>query len=315
MKKALSIVMALIMIFTAIPFAFAVNTEKPFDNSEFFKVNDDYTLHYRVYEAKGEEKNQILLIHGFCLSTATFEGLAEIYAENGYKTVLVDVPNFGYSSRETDNTKLLDREDVIYALMEHLGGSFIVGGHSMGGGLAINLATDHPETVTGLVLFAPQTSMDAKENTMPSFMHKPMQIMMEVVRTVILWFPTLIRYALVAGSFSSMEFAKDYDITKITDPFTIKGTGAGIAIMSTHTRGSDLSELKELQIPCVIVTADKDMVASAENLQAIIDNSPKGTKVVNFTEGGHMMMEYNPTKAAEETLPIMEKTGDGSLSF
>ena len=49
------------------------------------------------------------------------------------------------------------------------------------------------------------------------------------------------------------------------------------------------------------------MVASAENLNEIIDNAPEGTKVVNFTEGGHMMMEYNPTKAAEETLPVMEK--------
>ena len=306
MKKIVSLILVVVMIFTAIPFAFAVDTDKPFDNSEFYKVNDDYTLHYRVFEAEGEEKNKVVLLHGFCLSGVTFEGLAEIYADNGYTTILVDVPNFGYSSRETSKTDLMDREDVIFALLENLGGTFVVGGHSMGGGLAINLATDHPETVTGLVLFAPQTSADASETQIPAFLHKPMQIMMETVRKVILYFPTLIRYALVAGSFSSMEFAKDYDITKITDPFTIEGTGAGIAIMSTHTRGSDLSKLKELHIPCVIVTADKDMVASADNLQAIIDNAPEGTKVVNFAEGGHMMMEYNPTKAAGETLPVIE---------
>ena len=305
MKKAVSIILALIMIFMSVPFALAVNAEKPFDNSNFFEVGD-YSLHYRTYEAKGEEKNQILLVHGFCLSTATFEGLAEIYAEKGYKTVLVDVPNFGYSSRETLETDFMDREDVIYALMENLGGTWIVGGHSMGGGIAINLATDHPETVTGLVLFAPQTSTEGVELLRNPVVSTPMQLMMETVRTVILWFPCVIRYALVAGSFSSMEFAKDYEISKITDPFTIKGTGAGIAIMTSHTRGSDLSKLKELHIPCVIVTADKDMVASADNLQAIIDNAPEGTKVVNFAEGGHMMMEYNPTKAAGETLPVIE---------
>ena len=94
MKKVLSLILALVMIFTALPVAFAVNTEKPFENSAFHEVGD-YKLHYRTYEAKGEEKNQIMLIHGFCLSTATFEELAEIYAEKGYKTVLVDVPNFG----------------------------------------------------------------------------------------------------------------------------------------------------------------------------------------------------------------------------
>lgn len=303
MKKVLSILLAIVLIFSAVPSVFALNIEKPFENSAFYEVGD-YKLHYRTYEAVGEEKNQILLIHGFCLSSVTFEGLAEIYAENGYKTVLVDVPNFGYSSRETDDTELMDREDVICSLMETLGGTWIVGGHSMGGGIAINLATDHPETVTGLVLFAPQTSFEGSASTTP-FGSRPMQVMMEVVRTVILWFPCVIRYALVAGSFSSMEFAKDYDIERITDPFTIRGTGAGIAIMSTHTRGSDLSKLKGLNIPCVIVTADKDMVASADNLQEIIDNSPEETKVINFTEGGHMMMEYDPVKAAEETLPIM----------
>ena len=127
MKKAISLILAIIMIFTAMPFVFAVNTDKPFDNSEFYKVNDDYTLHYRVFEAEGEEKNQIVLLHGFCLSGVTFKGLAEIYADNGYTTILVDVPNFGYSSRETDETDLMDREDVIYALLENLGGTFIVG--------------------------------------------------------------------------------------------------------------------------------------------------------------------------------------------
>lgn len=307
MKKALSLILSFILIFSSAAFAFAAEeTQKPFQNSAFHEVGD-YTLHYRTYEAKGEEKNQILLIHGFCLSSVTFEGLAEIYAENGYKTVLVDVPNFGYSSRETNDTELMDREDVICSLMQELGGTWIVGGHSMGGGLAINLATDHPEIVTGLVLFAPQTSMEASGTQSTPFGSMPMQIMMEAVRTVILWFPCVIRYVLVAGSFSSMDFAKDYDITKITDPFTVKGTGAGIAIMSTHTRGSDLSKLKELDIPCVIITADKDMVASGDNLDAIIENAPDGTYVCNFEEGGHMMMEYDPVKAAAETLPTIEK--------
>ena len=61
MKKVLSVLLAFTLIFTAVPFAFAVNIEKPFENSAFHKVGD-YNLHYRTYEAKGEEKNQILLI-------------------------------------------------------------------------------------------------------------------------------------------------------------------------------------------------------------------------------------------------------------
>ena len=55
MKKVLSAVLAILLIFTAVPFAFAVNTEKPFENSAFHEVGD-YKLHYRTYEAKGTEK-------------------------------------------------------------------------------------------------------------------------------------------------------------------------------------------------------------------------------------------------------------------
>ncbi len=307
MKKIIALVLSLMFAFSSVVIAFAAGEkgEKPFENSEFYTF-EDYTLHYRTYEPEGEVKNQILLIHGFCLSTATFEGIAEIYAENGFRTVLVDVPNFGYSSRETAETKLLNREEVIFSLMDYLGGTWVVGGHSMGGGISINLATDYPERVTGLVLFAPQTSFKGSGEP-NSLVSKMMQAMMEVVRTVILWFPTVIRYALVATSFSDFEYAKNYEIERITAPFEIKGTGAGIAIMSTHTRDSDLSKLKELSIPTVIVTADKDNVANADNLKAIIDNAPEGTGVENFEKGGHMMMEYNPKRAAEVTLPIIEK--------
>ena len=82
--------------------------------------------------------------------------------EAGYDVLTVDAPNFGYSSRETSKTDLIDREEVIHALMKDIGGKWIVGGHSMGGGIAINIATDYSEDVVGLVLYAPQTNTQAK---------------------------------------------------------------------------------------------------------------------------------------------------------
>ena len=75
--------------------------------------------------------------------------------------------------------------------------------------------------------------------------------------------------------------------------------------MASHTRGSDLEAFSKLSIPCVILTAKDDRVANADNLQAIIDNAPKGAVVVKDLEGGHMMMEYNPVLAAELTLDVI----------
>ena len=304
MKKLLSLILALSILLSLSVTAFAVSIpEKPYDNSRFFTY-EDYILHYRVYDGDSADKCQVMLIHGFCLSTASLEGVAEEYMKAGYDVVTVDAPDFGYSSRETTKTKLLDREEVIHALMMDIGGKWIVGGHSMGGGIAINIATDYSEDVSGLVLYAPQT------NTAPSAIMAKLSAscIMRNAMNMMLWFarrmPALVRL-LVEISFSDKDFAKNYDLKRITAPLSVDGTGAGISIMSSHTRDSDFEALSKLNIPCVIFTATEDKVAVAENLQTIIDHAPKGTAVYNFEKGGHMMMEYSPEKVAELSLPIM----------
>lgn len=304
MKKAISLFLALVMIFTLGVPAFAENRENPYDNSNFYSVGD-YTVHYRTYIPEVKAEKQIMLIHGFCLSTASMEGIAEEYREAGYYVVTVDVPNFGYSSRETSATKKLSREDVIYSLVENLGGKWIIGGHSMGGGIALNLATDHPEVFTGLVLFAPQSSEETS-GTASSVATAFMQVIFNFVLKIALKFPVIVR-SLVEMSFSDAEYAKGYDLSRITNPMSVEGTGTGIAIMTSHTKGTDLEAVSELDIPAVVITAKEDRVASAENLQQIIDALGENVTVYECEKGGHMMMEYNPGLVAEKTLPIIQK--------
>ena len=137
MKKLISLLLVAVMLFSFCSIASAAEAGTPFNNSRYYSVGD-YTLHYRVFETENPTK-QILLIHGFCLSTVSLEGVAEEYKKAGYRTVLVDAPDFGYSSRENKKTELRSREELIGSLMLSLGGKWIVGGHSMGGGIAINL--------------------------------------------------------------------------------------------------------------------------------------------------------------------------------
>ncbi len=303
MKKFFALLLALVMTMSLAVPALAADDEKPFDNSSFFEVGD-YRLHYREFTPSGAPKGQILLIHGFCLSTASLEGVAEEYRKEGYRVVLADVPNFGYSSRETSQTDFLSREEVIGALMSELGGKWIVGGHSMGGGIAINLACEMPETVKGLVLYAPQTSNEMTGVSAVLMRSAFMQKLFNFIVKLFLIMPSFVR-SFVATSFSDSEYAKTYDLDKVTKPFRISGTGAGITIMTSHTRGTNFEAFSALKIPCVIITAAEDKVAMADNLQAIIDNAPEGTVVECVEKGGHMMMEYNPSLTAELTLPTI----------
>lgn len=304
MKKTISFALAILMTFSLAFCTFATDTAKPFENSEFYTVGD-YTLHYRVYEPDTKAKNQILLIHGFCLSTASLEGIAEEYRDEGYRVVTADVPNFGYSSRETVDTAELQREEVIFSLAESLGGTWIVGGHSMGGGLALNLACDYPETFTGLVLFAPQTSKEVTGAAKLIAGSSLMRSMYNIILKIALKIPGVVR-SLVEMSFSDADYARKYDIRRISEPLSLEGTGTGIAIMSSHTRGTDFEKVAALNIPAVIITAKEDRVASAENLQKIIDALGENATVYECEKGGHMMMEYDAQLVAEKTLPVIE---------
>ena len=301
MKKIIAVLLAVLMAFSVSAAALAADTEdtsKPFENSEFF-TSGDYTLHYRTYEPLVAVK-QVMLLHGFGLSTASFEGLAEEYVKKGFRVVLVDLPNFGYSSRENAKTNIVEREKLVSALIDELGGKWVLGGHSMGGGVAVNVAIERQDKVTGLVLFAPQTSQ-SQSPFVAAIMKSAL------VRTV---FDLVIKYGtksdmimrmLVEMSFSDKEYANSYDVSRISVPLQLDGTGAGMAIMASHAQGTSIEKFSELKMPIVIVTTSNDRVANADNLNALINSGAENLEVVNFGEGGHMYMEYAPESACEAT--------------
>lgn len=305
MKKFLCLLLSLVLIMSTSVCTFASCEGKEdekvsdFSNSEYFTFGD-YTLHYRTFEAQKEQKAQIMLFHGFGLSTVSLEGIAKVYAENGYKTVLVDLPGFGLSSRETTDTELADREDIVFALMQSLGGKWILGGHSMGGGVAAAVSVKYPESVSGLVLFAPQTNTQLPEFLAKAVSSAPVRAAFDLLIKFAAYSPTVIK-ALVAYSFSDAFFAKDYDVNKISYALKIKNTGSSMAIMASHAKGLDYKAFSKLNIPTVIVTSENDRIASAENLSAIIENAPHGAVVKNVKNGGHMFAEYNSELAASLT--------------
>ena len=307
MKKTLSFVLSLIMVFSLFAFSSfaAVGDAVPFRNSSYFE-SGDYSLHYRTFGDPILNKGQIMLLHGFGLSTVSLEKIAEKYSKENYFVTAVDLPNFGYSSRETSETKLQSREDLVFALMENLGGKWIIGGHSMGGGIAVNVAIDHPEKITGLILFAPQTSTEVSPVASELMKSGFVQSVFGTIIGLTKYFPNIVR-PLVAVSFSDLKYSKDYDVSKIAAPLALKGTGAGMAVMVSHTRGTNLEAFSKLKISTVIVTAKNDMVANKRNLKALIDSAPEGAKIITVEKGGHMMMEYDPTNICALTLKALEK--------
>ena len=118
MKKIISILCVIAIAFSAFGiFAYAENEDfKPYKDSEFFEYGD-YDIHYRVIPAKGEQKGRIMMLHGFLCSTFAWRNMAANLSEAGYECVLADLPNFGFSTRESDDITVVDREIIVTDLM------------------------------------------------------------------------------------------------------------------------------------------------------------------------------------------------------
>ena len=101
------------------------------------------------YEAHGSIASPaLLLIHAGVATLRMWDPQLEALAKQHY---VVRFDTRGYGKTETDDVQFSDRDDAL-ALLDHLGvARATVIGCSRGGAIALDLAVEHPERVSGLV--------------------------------------------------------------------------------------------------------------------------------------------------------------------
>ncbi|WP_426244155.1 alpha/beta hydrolase [Nocardioides sp. LHG3406-4] len=106
-------------------------------------------------ELTGGRPVGVLLSHGFTGSPASMRPWGEALAERGYAVEVPRLPGHGTSWQEMNTTTWSDWYAEVsrsFDLLVAGNDSVVVGGLSMGGGLALRLAADHPDQVAGVVL-------------------------------------------------------------------------------------------------------------------------------------------------------------------
>ncbi|SIS76918.1 alpha/beta fold hydrolase [Belliella pelovolcani] len=123
-------------------------TEYTDEYSHFIKV-DDIDMHVRV---KGEGE-PIFLIHGSFASLHTWEAW-ESELSQYFMTISMDLPGHGLTGPdELKRYGTADYADLLFQLADNLGiDEFHVAGNSMGGGVALLMATSQPERILTLNL-------------------------------------------------------------------------------------------------------------------------------------------------------------------
>ena len=272
-----------------------------FDDSEFFTY-EEYSIHYRVFEAENEI-DQIFMIHGFALSSYCWTELAARLQAAGYTCVMADLPDFGYSTRETAGMEKLPREDIMHALMTELSSEpWYVAGHSMGGYVAQALAAKYPESVKNLLLYgtggndnAPAMSQMMGNDIFVALMGPIMQLMTR--------FDILVKLFLQMG-LNDKEYAENYDISKITEPIRIDGTGKGACYSFSMLPNTNYEAIKNGK-PVLFVNGSADSVIPDASKNSIREVLPEGSVDYVVENGGHMFIENKADETAEVTLKFL----------
>jgi pimeloyl-ACP methyl ester carboxylesterase len=117
--------------------------------------HDGRRLAYRDY---GEGPRVIVLLHGLLLSQRMHVPLARALAERGNRVVTLDLRGHGRSDRPPDMwryTMSFFAQDVV-ALLDHLGvDEAVVGGTSLGANTTLEVASQAPERLRGMVVEMP----------------------------------------------------------------------------------------------------------------------------------------------------------------
>lgn len=285
---------------------------QPFSNSHYYKEGD-YSIHYRIDRATTPEvRGKIFMIHGFACNTTFYDEMVEIYTRYGFTCVRPDAPDCGYSTRENRDVSPLNREDLFFHIMEKLdasgevpAGKWFLMGHSMGGGISMNMANMCPEKFNSVVLYAPMAAVNAPTFVKKIVTLKPMCDLMDalfipaasndaIMKAVVMLMTVDVRYSIL------------YDVRKFSDGLTVPGSGAGMCYMMARARPTIYSDMSNVKLPIQLVWGAMDLFntkGTKRKFQGALTNPEVSTVVL----AGHCLVQNAAREVCDGTMEFYSK--------
>lgn len=308
MKRIIACMLAVLMTVSVFSICTAaVDTSfKPYEDSRYFEYGD-YAIHYRVTPAQGEMKGRILMLHGFVCSTYSWRNMVTEMTKAGYECVTLDLPDFGYSTRETKDMTVIPREDIVIAFMQSIAPTeeWIVAGHSMGGGVAMNIASAVPVKALLLYCPCPQTEFPAWAKGICT--SAPMKSLMNGFFKYGTKATFLVKLVIYAAT-NNWQFAMGYDVKGVTEPVQYDGFGAGMCEMMYNVLPTDLEAAKSISCPVLLCMGEKDIILNDTQKSQIKDVFPDAVKYT-VKGGGHQCIEDRADELSQITLRTLESIG------
>lgn len=304
MKIYLFILIALLALL-AITFAWTnaqvVSIENTYEPSGSFIGPEGERTHFVDTQLEpGQDGPTVLFIHGASGNLNDQRVPFEPALQGKARMIFVDRPGHGYSDRVDAETPAQQAERYKELLDELNVDKTVVVGHSLGAASAVAFAVLYPEYTKGLVLAAPAT------HPWPTGVSWYYDLASTPVLGHLFTETILVPYGMqtiesgVGSVFDPQPAPADYveqaAIPLVFRPWVFRNNARDVAGLNAFVSEFS-SRYKEIKVPTVIVTGDKDDVVSAAIHSIGLENDIEGAELIVLPGIGH-----KPEYVATQTL-------------
>lgn len=257
-----------------------------------FIKTPDLEIAYRQ-QGQGEP---IILLHGFGLNHHIWDPIVEAFHEKA-RFITPDLRGHG-QSEVTECTYSMDSLAAdLAAFMDALGiQRASVGGHSLGGYVALAFAAAYPERLSGLALITTNARPDSPEKRQGRY---------ELAQAVQLQGSSALAESLGPRLSKHLDLVEALQLMiSQTHPQGVIGASLGMA-----ERPDRMNILKALTCPVLVVAGEEDMITPLSASQEMADANPQA-RMLLLPNAGHMPMLEAPLRLGAsllETLALARK--------
>jgi pimeloyl-ACP methyl ester carboxylesterase len=261
----------------------------------------------------------IVLLHGASANASDpMEGIGRRLAAKGFRVIAFDRPGFGWSDRIAGGEAAAPsvQARVIADALDHMGvGPALVFGHSWAGALALALAIDHPERVSGLILAAPVAMpMRARMPDLPWYWRLAVQppVAWLLSRTI---GPPLAQYFLPEAARRVFrpqpevpEYATVSRAALVLRPGTLLANVQDLLGLA-EALPAQSPRYAEIHVPTLVISGEADPIVRSDSQAVPLSRAIPGARLVLLPGIGHMLQYVASERVADEIVLLSDQVG------
>ena len=241
----------------------------------------------------------VVLLHGFPLSSEMWTPIRTA-VEQAARLITPDLRGFGGSDKPQGDYGMETLAGDVLRLADRIGVErFVLGGHSMGGYVALRLAASHAERLTGLILIDTRASADTPEGKVRRTVAIERIRRGEAAAFLDEFIPNLLGES-TRGRAPRLAAELRALAAEVPD-HVLAGCLAGM-----RDRPDGVQVLSTLDLPALVITGQEDTLAPPEVAHQMAAALPRG-RLALVPLAGHTPSVERPIPTAEAILAFLRE--------